>query len=152
MAPAVPLLLMAAGTMVSAIATRNKLKFQSKLARQNADQQRAEGALEAQRHERETGRRIGAIAATVGASGATFSGTPLSVLADEATEAEENRLLILAGAESAARRSNAQADALSRQATAELVSGAFETGSTLLTASAKLKRADSDMTAPGGPK
>ena len=152
MAP-VPVLLMvaggmaAAGSMVSAIGTRNQLKFQSKLARQNADQQRAEGALEAQRHERETGRRIGAIAATIGASGATFSGTPLSVLADEATEAEENRLLILAGAESAARRSSAQADALSRQATGALVSGAFEAGSTLLTASAKSKLADAEMEA-----
>ena len=137
----------AGGSIISGIAARNQSKFQAQLAEQNAQQQRAVAALEAERHQRETGRRLGAISAAIGASGATFAGTPLLVLADEAAEAEENRLLILLGGEAAARSSEAQAAAFRQQGRNQLVSGIFGAGSTLLTTGADASLARSQMTA-----
>ena len=121
----------AAGSVFGGFAAKQSFEAQAALARQNAQLSREQAEAEAVRFERGTRRRIGAIRAQAGASGTTLSGSVLDVLADQAAEEEEARLLILFGGEAQARQSEARARLLKRQGKVALTTGLLDAVTTV---------------------
>lgn len=122
------------GSVFGGFEAKRSFEAQAALARQNAELSREQAEAEAGRFERGSRRRLGAIRAQAGASGTTLSGSVLDVLADQAAEEEENRLLILFGGEAQARQSEARAKLLKRQGRVALTTGLLDAAGTLLSA------------------
>lgn len=122
--------MLAAGTAVSAgasvlggIAAQQQASFQAKIARQNAEIARQRGEAESVRIERDRRRRLGLLRASIGAAGLQPTGSPLDLLAEEAMEAEEARLMALFGAEGVARQEEINARTARLRGQAGLVGG-----------------------------
>lgn len=124
----------AAGSIFGGIEAKRSFEAQAALARQNAALSIEQAEAEAGRFQRGSRRRLGAIRAQAGASGTTLSGSVLDVLADQAAEEEENRLLILFGGEARARESTARAKILKRKGSVALTTGLLDAAGTLLSA------------------
>ena len=103
-------------------------KFRQRLAQRNADQERLDALGAANRIGRQTRREMGLARAGVGPQGTTFAGSPLMVLADLAMEAEDQRLLALAGGESRAASQEAAAEGYGQMASGSLLRGAIGGG------------------------
>ena len=103
-------------------------KFRQRLAQRNADQERLDALGAANRIGRQTRREMGLARAGVGPQGTTFAGSPLMVLADLAMEAEDQRLLALAGGESRAASQEAAAEGYGQMASGSLLRGTVAGG------------------------
>lgn len=111
------------GATAGAVSSYNSYRSQASTARANAQLSLDRSRIEAQRYEATKRRRLGTIRARIGASGTTFSGSNLDVLADRAAEEEYNRMLILYGGQAEASQSKAQAKNLKGRADAALLGG-----------------------------
>ncbi len=87
----------AATSVIGGIAANNQARFQSDVAKQNAQLAQQRAAAEAERTRRDTQRRLGATKTAFGASGVTLAGSPVEVLADQAAVGEEDAQLDLFG-------------------------------------------------------
>jgi hypothetical protein len=109
MAAAVPFL-MIAGTAASALgaihtaqANKASAKYNEQLALQNETASRQGAAVEEQRLRMQQRKQLGQMRANYGASGVTVDGSIEDVLADSATNAEWDALLVRHGGETQAR-------------------------------------------------
>lgn len=99
---ALPMILMVAGTAISAVgavrtaqAQAGAAEYNAKLAEQNAQTAEAQGAAAAEAHARDTQRNIGRALASYGAAGVqTDTGSPSDVLGESARNATLDNLTI----------------------------------------------------------
>lgn len=116
-------------------------EFQRDLSSRNQNQIRMETAARAERVDRDRRRRLGLVRARIGATGTTFEGSPLLIAAEEASEAELDRQLVLAGGEARLQRERLRGDIAEGRARNQGIAGAIGTGTSLLTgASAQIRR------------
>jgi len=109
----------AAGQVYSGMAASAEGKGESRLAKYNAQVQEREAQAIEQRGKREgimqakeAERRMSTLAARLGTSGVvTTEGSPLAILAEQATESEQDNLMIGYNAQLEASRARAQARA-----------------------------------------
>lgn len=92
----------------AAKAARQSAQFSQELGERNAIAAEQQAGAEEARVRRDSQRRLGALRARFGASGFTFAGSPLEVLADQAMEAEEDALLVRHGGRTAAQQARLQ--------------------------------------------
>lgn len=115
-------------------------EYNAKILEQEAVERRKAAEYQAQVQEREGERLLGTQKALYGMSGVDFSGTPLSVIEETATELEMDRQMLLREGYTAAGRSGSQA-AISRmqgtaakaRGTAAYRGGVLSAGGTILT-------------------
>lgn len=126
-------------TLVSAIgsiqqgqAATSAARSNAQIAASNAQIARATAAQDAEAKDRENRQRLGAIAASFGASGVTAAGTPLDVLGDSARQAELDRQTILYKGEIRALGFSNTAALDTAQAGNAQRAGFFKAGSALL--------------------
>lgn len=134
---------------------REAAQFYRAIGEHNAQAAVQRAAAEEARLRRDRSRRLGAMRAQIGATGAAFEGTPLDVLADQAMSAEEEAMLVRWGGAREAEQERLRAAMLSRnelvsagaslwqgaasasalraQGTQSLIGGLGGAGSTLLT-------------------
>lgn len=93
----------AAGAIRQGQAAANAAEYNAELAEQNATASRQQAAANAAASDREARKRLGAIEATVGASGVAMEGSPLDILQESALNAELDRQNILYGGETRSR-------------------------------------------------
>jgi len=89
--------------------------FYTALGEQNAKTAEATAAAEETRMRRDRARRLAASAAKFGASGVQLTGSPLEVLANEASENEEAALLVRYGGQVEAQRQRLNAQIMARR-------------------------------------
>lgn len=87
----------ATGSSLQGISSIGQGLFAMHMANKNAKAAEQQAAAEEVRFRRSSARRMGKIRAAFGASGGTFEGSPIDVLADLAAEEEEDALLIRFG-------------------------------------------------------
>jgi len=100
-------------------------------ARATAGQQKRAAAIASQQVARDRQRRLGTLRAQIGASGAALSGSPLSVLAEQSSVAEHDRLLSLAGGRISSQRTLQRGESAAISAGIGGFSGALRGATTL---------------------
>ena len=90
--------------------------FQKSLGEQNARSILESSRAEEVRLRRDRARRLGSLRTRLASQGTTMAGNPIEVLADRATEDEEDALLVRAGGEISARQELLRSAVLQRQA------------------------------------
>ena len=144
-AAAIPYIIAAAGSAVSAMGTMAAARGQSQAYNANAEQQREiaqqaeqQSQLKAQLTEQDNARRMGAARAAFGAAGVDPNiGSPLALMADLATQGEVRRQLDLYQGRVNAYSADSQAGIYGAEADAALSAGAYGAGATLLTSASQ---------------
>lgn len=126
-----------AGTGYTAIAGYQAAKQQQATARYNAQVARQSAQARESQIRRDNARRIASATATLGASGISLQGTPLMVLSDLVSQAEEEALLARYGGAVDSSRAAQRASAYGAQATSSLLGGGIGTATTLLQGTAR---------------
>lgn len=119
---------------VSALAGAVGQIRQSQAEEANADFARASARSDEKRLRRDRRRRLGATRAAFGAAGITAEGTPMDILAEEASLAEEDALLVRASGELREREFRIAADRARSGAAQSLLGGAISIAGTSLLA------------------
>lgn len=122
----------AAGTAYAAVSASNAAKYQAEVEENNADYARQAAQAQAEAHQRQVAKQLGAIRANYGASGVQDEGSPLDVLGESARLGELDRLTILNQGENAAigQENSARLDRFN--ATNKLIGGGLSATGTLL--------------------
>ena len=100
----------ALGAVQQAQAGRAESKYNQRVAEQNAVASRDAARVEEERHRIQSGKALGQMRANYGASGVSIDGSIEDVLADSATQAEWDSLLIRHGGEQRARGYTSEAN------------------------------------------
>lgn len=131
-----------AGTAVSAVGAiaqgqqaADAAEFNAAVAQNEAIQARQEAAFQESQHRKRARSLLASQRAAVGASGTSFTGSPLSIMADSAAEAEIDAMMIRRSGTIAAANARARAAAERMDARAQRTAGLFNAGSSLLTGS-----------------
>ncbi|MGH7964902.1 MAG: virion core protein, T7 gp14 family, partial [Candidatus Binatia bacterium] len=110
MAQALPVILMAASAVVTAVgymqsasAESRAAKYNERVAQNNATIARTQGAIAEDQHRRKMVKILGHNRAAYGASGVTMEGSPLDVLSDVASQGELDAQIIRYNTEAKAR-------------------------------------------------
>lgn len=114
-----------AGTTAAGVASQiQQSRAQAEQAEINEAQIRASTAVELSRQRKSARARQGALEAQIGASGATRTGTALSLISDELIEAQLNEAILLSrGGQAAARQANIRRGVRSRGQAAAISTG-----------------------------
>jgi hypothetical protein len=140
LAPFVPYLvgLMAAGTAYGAYTANQTAKFNEKMARQEADYQKAKGKVEGEQHLDRMRKQLAEQRVAFAKSGVSLMSSSVQDVFDE--DLEEglfDAIMIRQGSDVAARASLIKASSYRAEGRAALVQGALGVGSTLLTSAQK---------------
>ena len=117
----------AAAGAASTYAAYNQNKFQQKLANRNASKAIEDAAARETLQRRSSRRQIAAARAKYGAAGVALTGSPLSVLGDLSSQAEEQALLTRYGGDVTSAQDKARAESAGAAATASIISGTAQT-------------------------
>lgn len=123
-----------AGSALQGVSSIAQGLFARRLSKQNAVAAEQQAAAEETRSRRTSARRLGRIRAAFGASGGTFEGSPIDVLADQAAEDEEDTLLIRFGGRVRARQARISGRIESQRHFTAAFGSFLEAGETLLDA------------------
>ncbi len=123
----------AGGQILAGVAGSQQADFERDVALQNAKIARQRGVAQARRAGRDNERKLARARTAIASSGLTISGSGLDVLSDTASTLEEERQLVLFGAQGQARNFETQAAAAGGRSSSALFGGFAKAGGTLLT-------------------
>lgn len=121
----------AATSVASGIASSQQARFQQEVFEQNARLAEQRGRLEAQRLRKDRRRRLGLATAQFAAAGVALEGTPVSVLAEEAANAERDAQLVRFGASVDSAQQRARANAARSRGAFSLLGGGLGAGTSI---------------------